>query len=88
MESEVVGQGGAIGGREVTDLDDASGSMVDGVGAIVSREAIMALWWIGMAAEGAPGRWRGVGRGFILAGVGARVRWLRWFVFGFGNVGR
>ena len=34
--------------------------------------------WTGMAAEVAPGRWWGGGRGFKLAGVGARVHRLRW----------
>ena len=50
-----MGQGVAIGGREVTDLDDASGSIVDGVGAIASREASMALWWIGVDWDGGGG---------------------------------
>jgi len=50
-----LGQGVAIGGREVTDLDDASGSMVDGVGAIASREVSVALWWIGVDWDGGGG---------------------------------
>ena len=54
-ERWLVGSGRCGDGREVTDLDDASGSIVDGVGAIASQEASMALWWIGVDWDGGGG---------------------------------